>query len=80
VKVKIVNLAVFKIKDGEDMAFFRVVLFLILAYLAVKLLRMVLYSSQRRNQVNGQPRNNNSLDLSNADVEDVDFEEIEEDE
>jgi hypothetical protein len=57
----------------------RLIIFFILIYLAVKLLKNLLKAPTQKLEIKGSPKNRKPLDLSNADIEDADFEEINED-
>lgn len=54
----------------------RLILWGILFYLAYKIVSNLLRPGERKSEVRGQKSRNSSLDLSNHDVEDADFEDI----
>ncbi|OQX96670.1 hypothetical protein B6I21_00345 [candidate division KSB1 bacterium 4572_119] len=60
------------------MSFFRLVFFLIIAYLASKVIKSIMSPSQKQTEIRGNPNKHDPLDLSKSDVEDVEFEEIDE--
>ena len=57
------------------MSFFRLIIFFIIAYLISKIFRSFFQPGKQNTTVGGAPEND-PLDLSNADIEDVDFEEL----
>jgi len=56
----------------------RFLLFITIIYLVSKLVQTLFKSPERKSEIHGNPTKNNPLDLSNEDVEDADFEEIDE--
>lgn len=62
------------------MSFIRLIILFLLIYFAVKLLQILFKTPTRRSEVKGTPRNKKPLDLTNADIEDADFKEINDDE
>lgn len=56
----------------------RFFLFIAILYLASKLVQNLFKSTEQKNEIRGNPRKNEPLDLSDKDVEDADFEEVEE--
>lgn len=57
----------------------RLIIFFLLIYLAVQLFKNLLKAPTQKSEIKGSPKNKKPLDLSNADIEDADFEEINED-
>ncbi len=57
---------------------FRLIILGLLIYLAVKLFEKLLHSTNQKSEIKGTPITKKPLDLSNADIEDADFEEINE--
>ena len=55
---------------------FRLIIIALLVYLAVKLFEKLLQSPRKKSEIKGTPITKKPLDLSNADIEDADFEEI----
>ena len=55
---------------------FRLIIFTVLIYLTVKLFKNLLQSPNQKSEIKGTPSTKKPLDLSNADIEDADFEEI----
>jgi len=60
------------------MSLIRLIIFLFLIYLAVKLFKNLLKAPNQKSEIKGSPKNRKPIDLSDADVEDADFEEIDE--
>jgi hypothetical protein len=56
----------------------RFLIIVILIYLAGKLIKNLLNPPRKETEIKGKPRKNEPLDLSKYDVEDADFEEIDE--
>lgn len=54
----------------------QVLFFFLLAYIAVKLLQNLLKAPTSQTEIKGSPKEKKPLDLSDADVEDADFKEI----
>jgi len=61
------------------MSLLRLVFFVLLIYLAVKLFKNLLQAPTRRTSVKGTPKSGAPLDLSDADIEDAEFKEIDDD-
>lgn len=57
----------------------RFILILVILYLLGKMIKNLFNPSEDRTKIRGNPQNTNPLDLTNEDVEDVDFEEFEDD-
>ena len=55
---------------------FRLIILTILFYLMAKLIKNLLKSPTQKSEIKGTPTDKKPLDLSKADIEDVDFEEI----
>lgn len=55
---------------------FRFIILVILFYLMAKLIKKLLNSPPPKSEVKGNPATKKPLDLSNADIEDADFKEI----
>ncbi len=55
----------------------RLILILIIVYLLSKLIRTLFFLPEKRSDVGGKPNKSKPLDLTNEEVEDIDFEEIE---
>lgn len=58
------------------MSLLRLILFGLLFYLALKIIRSFLAEPRRNQQVKGRPNGRPPLDLSDADIEDADFEDL----
>jgi hypothetical protein len=56
----------------------RLIIIIMLIYLAVKLFKNLLVAPPPKSEIKGTPKKGKPLDLSNADIEDADFEEIDE--
>ncbi|MCU0644681.1 MAG: hypothetical protein MUC94_10505 [bacterium] len=54
----------------------RILFFFLLAYIAVKLLQNLLKSPPSQSAIKGSPKDKKPLDLSESDIEDADFKEI----
>ena len=56
----------------------RIILLIVLIYFGGKLIKDLLNPAQKKNIVNRNPKDKKPIDLSKYDVEDADFEEIDE--
>jgi len=63
---------------GRIMTIYSLLIILLLFYLVVKLVKEFSNQPRRQSEIRGQPHKKSELDLSNADVEDADFEEVDE--
>ncbi len=57
---------------------FRLIIFTVLIYLTAKLLKNLSKTPVQKSEIKGTPKDKKPLDLSNADIEDADFEELNE--
>jgi hypothetical protein len=60
------------------MSFFRFLIFGIIFYLLYKILRRLLIGAAKQPEVRGQSESKSKLDLSNHDVEDIDYKDLKE--
>lgn len=56
--------------------FWRLLFFFLLIYWGIRAVAKLLQSDKPKTEVRGRPKQRNSLDLSDKDVEEVDFKEI----
>ena len=73
------NFRHFKLKTfsfGSIMSLFRLFIILLVIYFVNKVIKNIFLSPGRKKEVEGNPNNTEPLDLSNADIEDADFEEL----
>lgn len=58
------------------MSFIKLIILLLLAYFAIKFVNYILRAPAPKSEIKGSPKTKKPLDLSNADIEDADFKEI----
>lgn len=58
--------------------FLKLLITILLIYWGAKLIKILFSSMPKDNEIKGNPHKNDELDLSKHDVEDADFEEIDE--
>lgn len=58
------------------MALIRLIILVVLIYFAIKLFKNLLKAPDKQTEIRGTPKSKKPLDLSNADIEDADFKEI----
>jgi hypothetical protein len=56
--------------------FWRLLFFFLIIYFGIRAVGKLLQSEKPKHEVRGQPKNPNSIDLSDKDIEEVDFKEI----
>jgi len=61
---------------GEIMSLLRLIIIFLLVYFTVKLIQNLLKAPPQKTEIKGSPKRKEPLDLSNADIEDADFKEI----
>lgn len=59
------------------MSLIRLIILVLLIYLAIKLFKNLLKAHPQQSDIKGTPKDKKPLDLSNADIEDADFRDIE---